>query len=192
MGNMGNMGQRDEAMPMHSHERCELHGGEVTMTSHNHFETTFEPDGIRVYLYSEDQNPMRVEKVTGTATVRLQDGTTKEVTLTEATPADGEPAVYFCASQPGIVQDHPGTCPGADGARLVEQDYLRGKMDLKSMAPGSMKAVVTLRNLGGEKGEETFTQTFRGFDTMLPMQQAQHASAMMPRKTEKTSGSSGY
>jgi hypothetical protein len=42
----------------HSHEKCELHGGEVVMTPANHFEVLFTDHEARVYVYDEKQAPI--------------------------------------------------------------------------------------------------------------------------------------
>jgi hypothetical protein len=42
----------------HSHEKCELHGGEVVMTPANHFEVLFTDQEARIYVYDENQAPI--------------------------------------------------------------------------------------------------------------------------------------
>jgi len=176
-GNMGSMGGKMQGMQEGnrsmmsgpSDEQCDLHGGQVAMMPHDSFETTFEPDGMRVYCYTDDQRPMRVGDVRGTATLQFNDGTIKKVTLTRAEPEDGDPTVYFCPTDPKIVQDHPGKC---GNTKLVAQDFLQGKVNLTGMEPGSVKAVVHMRNLGGDKPEETFTEAFQGFGRMQGMKMA--------------------
>jgi len=184
-GNMQGMSHHGdhETMSGHSHERCELHGGRVAMTKHNHFETTFGPHGIRVYCYTDDQHPMRVGDVTGTATLRFKDGTTKEVPLTRVEPEKGKAGVYFCPTDPTIVQDQPGKC---GDTKLVAQDFLQGKVDLAGMEPGSMKVVLSMKNLGGDEPEATFTEAFHGFSRMHGTEGMEHHE-----KRQKEGGSHG-
>ena len=141
----------------HSHERCELHGGHVTMTKAHHFETVFAPDGVRIYMYSGAQDPLPMSRVSGTTTVKDKAGTSKEVKLTANVPKEGEPVVYFCTMYDSPPQMQPGKCPKC-GMNLVPQTALFGATDLSKAAPGSVKAVVHLTGLDGEEKEVTFTQ----------------------------------
>jgi hypothetical protein len=142
----------------HSHERCELHGGSVAMTKAHHFETLFAPDGVRVYMYSEDQNPLPMDKVSGTVTVKEMAGAEHEVPLVANVPKEGEPVVYYCTMHDSAPQMTPGKCPNC-GMKLVPQGGLFGAADLSKAKPGSIKAVVHLTGLDGEEKEVTFTET---------------------------------
>ena len=55
----------------HSHEKCELHGGEVVMTPTNHFEVLFTDQEARVYVYDEKQAPI-VDLAAAKATLTLE------------------------------------------------------------------------------------------------------------------------
>lgn len=48
----------DESEIGHSHEMAMIHGGQVTMTSHHHFEVLFTGKQMRVYVYDADQKPI--------------------------------------------------------------------------------------------------------------------------------------
>ena len=152
-----------EQMAGHSHEKCERHGGEVTMTKGHHFEAVWVPEGLRIYIYGENQAPLDVEKAAGTVTFRFKDGTSKDVALVKETPVDGEvPTVYFCPMHPDVVQMQPGTCPKCGGMKLFTQDRLTAKVDLSHVAADSMKAVVKIAGLAGPLKTVTFTQAFTG------------------------------
>ncbi len=143
----------------HSHERCELHGGSVTMTEAHHFETLFAPDGIRIYMYSGTQSPMMITKaISGNVTFVRADGTSEEVPLVADAPKEGEQAVYFCPMHTNVVQTTPGVCPYCGGMTLYTQNRLYGKADLSNVESGSVKAIVHLNGLKGTEKEVTFTE----------------------------------
>jgi hypothetical protein len=142
----------------HSHERCELHGGAVSMTEAHHFETLFSPDGVRIYMYSGAQAPMMITKsVSGSVTFVRADGTTQEVPLVAEVPKEGEKAVYFCPMH-NVVQTTPGTCPQCGGMTLYTQNRLYGKADLSKADPRSVKAIIHITGLKGDEKEVTFTE----------------------------------
>jgi hypothetical protein len=146
-----------DAKAGHSHEKCQLHGGQVSMTKENHFETMFAPDGIRVYRYSGGQVPMMVGKVKGTATLQFKDGAKKEIDLAQVAPADEEATAYFCPEHPEATQMEPGVCEACGSMGLMKQDYLFGQADLSEVEPGSMKAVVKIEGMGGTEPDVVFT-----------------------------------
>jgi hypothetical protein len=141
----------------HSHEMSELHGGQATMTKHNHFETVFGPDGIRIYRYSDKQVPMNVGKAAGSATLQFRDGSKKEVPLVPTTPKEGETIVYFCPGHSEATQMEPGVCEACGSMVLVQQDYLFGKVDLSELESGSVKAVMHIKGMPGPESEVIFT-----------------------------------
>jgi hypothetical protein len=141
----------------HSHEACELHKGTVTMTKTRHLETVLRPDGIRIYLYSEDQKPQLMGKAVGSATLRFKDGSAKEVPLVPASTDSLVPDIFFCTMHPDQVKMQPGKCPKC-GMTLVAQDHLFGAIDLKAIKPGSAKAFITVRGLGGDEPEVSFVE----------------------------------
>jgi hypothetical protein len=144
----------------HSHERCELHGGSVSMTEKHHFETLFAADGIRIYMYSGEQGPMMITKaISGSVKFVHVDGTSEEVPLVADVPKNGEKAVYFCPMHSNVVQTSPGICPLCGGMKLFTQNRLYGKADLSKAEAGSLKAVVHLTGLRGPEKEATFTET---------------------------------
>jgi len=142
----------------HSHERCELHGGRVTMTQAHHFETLFAIDGVRLYMYSADQNPLPMDKVSGTVTIKETSGSSRDVKLVPNVPKKGEPTVYFCTMYDSAPQMKPGRCPSC-GMALVPQSGLFGAVDLSKAQAGTVKAVVHLSDLEGQEKEVTFTET---------------------------------
>lgn len=142
----------------HSHERCELHGGQVTMTQAHHFETLFAPDGVRVYMYSTEQNPLPMGKVSGTVTIKDSSGKAQEVKLVPNIPKEGEPVVYYCTMYDSPPQMTPGKCPKC-GMTLVPQGGLFAAADLSKAKPGTIKTVVHITGLVGKEPEVTFTET---------------------------------
>ncbi len=146
----------------HSHEKCELHGGQVTMTKQHHFETLFAPDGIRLYVYSANQAPLMVEKAKGSVSLKSKAGATKEIPLVLMAPKEGEETVYFCPMHADVVQKEPGVCKQCGGMKLYAQDYLFAGADLSKAEPGTVKAVLHVTGLGGSEPEATFTETYEG------------------------------
>jgi hypothetical protein len=147
-----------EEMGGHSHERCELHGGNVAMTKAHHVETVFAPDGIRIYMYSDEQNPLPMDKVSGTVTMKDKAGTAREVKLVANVPKKGEQVVYYCTMYDSAPQMTPGKCPVC-GMNLVPQSGLFAAADLSKAAPGSVKAIVKLTGMDGDEKNVTFTET---------------------------------
>jgi len=145
----------------HSHEKSEMNGGHATMTEAHHFETVFGKDGIRIYVYSDDQKPMAVGKAVGAVTLKWKDGATREVPLVVKTAKAGEAAVYYCPMGAEFVGKEAGRCPKC-GMDLVAQDYLFAAADLSKAEPGSLKAVLRVTGLAGDEQEATFTETYRG------------------------------
>ena len=146
-----------DAAKGHSHERCELHGGHVTMTKAHHFETLFGPDGVRIYIYSADQNPLPIGKAIGTVTISDKTGAAQEIKLVTNTPKEGEKVVYFCEMNDTPPQMAPGKCSTC-GMKLIPQAGLFGAADLSKAEPGNVKAVVHLTGLDGVEKEVTFTE----------------------------------
>jgi hypothetical protein len=69
-----------EQSASHSHEKCELHGGEVVMTPTNHFEVLFTDQEARVYVYDEKQAPI-VDLAAAKATLTLETKAGKSASL---------------------------------------------------------------------------------------------------------------
>src|SRR5581483_9760531 len=51
----------------HSHANIQAHGGDVTMTQRHHFEVVFREASVRVYAYSQSQEPIAAKGLSGTA-----------------------------------------------------------------------------------------------------------------------------
>ncbi len=64
----------------HSHEKCELHGGEVIMTQANHFEVLFTEHEARLYAYDGNQVPIP-DLSAAKATLALESRSGKSVTV---------------------------------------------------------------------------------------------------------------
>ncbi len=168
--------------PGHSHEKCELHGGQVTMTKQHHFETVFAPDGVRVFIYSAEQTPLPVGKAVGTVTLEYKDGTTRQVPLAAEKPAEGQPAVYYCSMHPAQTQMAPGKC-AICGMNLIPQYSLAAKADLSKVPPGTLKAVVRLAGLEGTEPEATFTETYTGAPAAKPVKPVKPVEPTTPAKS---------
>lgn len=150
-----------EATHGHSHEKAERHHGEVEMTRAHHFESTWSPDGLRLYLYTAAQAPMNVKGATGSVTFRMSDGSSKEVALVREAPAEGEePTVYFCPMHPDVVQMKPGICTQCGTMKLFIQDRLFAPMDLRAVKPGEVKGFVKVTGLKGDEAEASFVSSF--------------------------------
>lgn len=145
----------------HSHEACELHGGQVTMTKAHHFETVFGEDGIRVYRYSGAQKPELIGGAKGEMTLKFKDGSSRKVPLVaQATDAQAGD-VFFCTMHPDQIKREPGPCPVC-GMKLVAQGHLLASVDLRKVEPGAMKAAIAISGLGGDEPEVAFTETYHG------------------------------
>ena len=108
-----------------------LFGGVVTTTKAHAFETLLTPQGVRVFLYTDELAPANVEKATGTAKLKLPDGRTLDLVLTAREPAAGEPTSYFCPMHPSVVRD------GAGQVRTVRRhDPLRAGPPVRRGRPG--------------------------------------------------------
>jgi hypothetical protein len=145
----------------HAHEASERHGGDVSMTKVHHFETVFAPDGIRIYLYTEEQAPELLDTAKGTATLMFKDGTSKEIPLSVGDPAPGEKTVYFCPMHSDVVQMEPGICTKCGKMELYVQNRLFGAYDLSKVAPGTMKAFIKVKGLGGDEPEVSFASAYK-------------------------------
>ena len=164
----------EKEAPGHSHERAMLHQGQVSMTKQHHFESLFAPDGIRVYLYDQNQVPMQVGKATGTVTVKSKDGSSHELKLQRTEPKEGEHTAYFCPSHPDETQMEPGICKQCGTMKLMMQDYLFAPIDLSKVVPESTKATVHVKGLAGDEPEATFTETIALILDGAPSEQKPH------------------
>jgi hypothetical protein len=145
----------------HSHEACELHGGQVAMTKAHHFETVFGEDGIRVYRYSAAQKAELIGGAAGTVTLKSKDGTSRVIPfVSRAADADAGD-IYFCTMHPDQVKREPGSCPLC-GMKLVAQGHLYAAVDLRKVEPGTLKASISIKGLGGDEPEATFTENYQG------------------------------
>jgi hypothetical protein len=115
------MNQKSESMEGHSHEMAEIHGGEVTMTPHHHFEALFLTDGVRLYAYDENQKPiMDLKGVKGKLTLQSKDGKSQSVKL-DLLPPDEKAG----RTQPCLAASH----------------------DFADMKPGMMKATFEVQGV---------------------------------------------
>jgi hypothetical protein len=137
-----------------------LHGGVVTTTKAHAFETLITPQGVRVFLYTDELAPAMIEKATGTAKVKLPDGRTLDVTLAAHEPVAGEPTVYFCPMHASVVRDAPGTCELCGGMTLYRQDNLFGAVDLAGVDLTKVSATIRVTGLRGSEKEATFSPAF--------------------------------
>lgn len=140
---------------------CMLHHGQVNATQDHRFETVFTNDGVKVFMYGDDQTPERFGAAHGTMTVRYKDGRTTEVPLAVDETSGHTRTVYYCPAHPSSTRLSPGKCPRC-GADLVAQNALAGMIDMKGVAPGTMTASFSLDGLGGDESSAAFTETFRG------------------------------
>jgi len=153
--------------PGRAEQKCRLHGGQVSTSRQHAFETLFARDGIRVFLYSADLNPMPVGRATGSVRFEFKDGSTTEVPLLPRKPLPGEPAVYYCSMHPQHAQAQPGVCPEC-GMDLIPQWSLAGKADLSRATRGEMKAVITVTGMPGGEPAATFTESYAGGRASAP------------------------
>lgn len=109
------------------------HHGQVALTKSHRFETVLSANGIDVYVSNPDHSPVTLPTgVTGTATLKLHDGTTQDVALSLATDV-----------------------PSGGQSRLV------GTTDLfeKIQAPAMVK--IEIKGLDGPEKDVSFHETYR-------------------------------
>lgn len=122
----GAHGEKESAAG-HSHERAEMHGGSVTMTSQHHFEAVFTAAGARLWVYDGKQAIVADPKG-AKATLTLQ-------------PKQGEPV--------RLAMNYV----GPDSAKGVSQGYFEAKHDLGGVAKGALKAAFRIDGLAKEPVE---------------------------------------
>jgi hypothetical protein len=137
-----------------------LFGGVVTTTEARAFETLLTPQGVRVFLYTDELAPAYVEKANGTAKLKLPDGRVLDLTLTRREPAAGEPTSYFCPMHPPVVRDAPGKCELCGGMVLYVQDHLFGAADLSGVDLSKVSAMIRVTGMRGGEKEATFAPAF--------------------------------
>lgn len=141
------------------------HDGVVTKLLGRAFETVLAPDGVHVYLMTDDLAPAMIERVRGTAAVTLGDGRVLQLPLVKRDPRPGEPVTYFCPMHPEVVQPEAGKCQPCGGMILYAQDYLFGAADLGIPAggdpvPSGIKVLIQVTGLGDSAGDATFAPAF--------------------------------
>jgi len=152
-------GEQRAAAGEHPHKMAQLHGGQVTKTKRHHFETVFGVDGIRVYLYSDQQTPLLADKTAGSVMFQFPEGKSKTVVLAPQPAKDED--VFFCTMHPNQVARKAGACPECR-MKLVPQTSLFAMADLSKVVQGGLKAQITLDGLEGEESPLTFTETYHG------------------------------
>lgn len=137
-----------------------LFGGVVTQTEAHAFETLLTPQGVRVFLYTDELAPAYVEKATGTVKLKLPDGRTLDLALKAREPAAGEPTSYFCPMHPAVVREAPGKCELCGGMVLYVQDHLFAAADLSGVELGKVSAMIRVTGMRGGEKEATFAPAF--------------------------------
>lgn len=137
-----------------------LHGGVVTASGSQVFESTLAADGLHVWFFTDERAPAMVGRAGGTATLKLPDGTVRDVTLALRAPAAGAAGVYFCPMHAEVVRKAPGKCEPCGGMVLFHQDELYGAMDLKGVDLSAVTAQVRLTGLKGANKEASFSPAF--------------------------------
>jgi len=122
------MGSRHgESEAGHSHHMAMVHGGEVTMTPHHHFEVLFTDKQARVYVYDDQQAPINdLSTVKTTMTLMAKDGKPETMTLQYMAP---------------------------DPEKGRTQAYFYAEHDMSDVKDGAMKATVKLMGLEKEPVE---------------------------------------
>lgn len=162
-----------------------MHGGVLNTTKEHTFESVLGPDGIRVYVYTDEKAPSMVEKAKGTAMLKLEDGRSLELKLAPETPGEKEAGIYFCPMHPEVVQETPGECDLCGGMILYKQDRLFGKADLSGVNPERVNAMIRLTGLSGREKEATFAPAFRKPDRKA---EKQNSGTQNPTKATVKSG----
>ena len=149
-----------------------LHGGYVTATKANAFETVFSLDGVLIYRYTMQWNPRSIDEAHGKVEVQLPGGPKNKVEFQRRVPAEGDQATWFCPMHASIAGEASGACPKC-GMALVAQDYLFAPIDLSpyvahgvNVEDREIVGKVNLKGLGDPEKDAKFTQ--RGFPVTDP------------------------
>jgi outer membrane protein TolC len=122
------------------------------------FETVLAPDGVRLYLMTDNLTPAMIERARGTATLSLGDGRVLHLPLVKQDPRPGERATYFCPMHPEVVQPDSGKCQPCGGMILYAQDYLFGAANLGT--PAGIRVLIQVTGLGDLAGDAIFAPAF--------------------------------
>ncbi len=140
------------------------HGGIMTSTKANLFETVIAADGIRIFRYGLDGAPRSIDEAGGTIEVKLPGGAKQKVDLERGVPAEGMQAIWFCPMHPEVVRDASGACPIC-GMSLIAQDFLYApiELELSGAAHGhgaegrEVEARIKLKGLGEPERKAQFS-----------------------------------
>jgi len=117
---------------MAHHEAWAPHHGQAASTKGHLFETVYTAAGFEVYVYNLDHSPATLPSGTaGTATLKMHDGTTKDVPLTLATDA-----------------------PAGEQSRLVGTTDLLGGSQMTAML------AIQIHGLDGAEKDASFRETY--------------------------------
>jgi len=101
-----------------------IHGGEIAEAAHHPFEALFTADGIRLYVYGDDQKPVDALKdAKATVTLTAKDGETHTIALNLLSPDEKAGRTQPCFAAP---YDFSGMKPGTMTASFEVQG-LTGK-----------------------------------------------------------------
>jgi hypothetical protein len=138
-----------------------LHGGHITTTRANAFETVFASDGIRIYRYDETGAPAVFGDSKGSARMRTADGARSKIDLVRRIPEPGD-GIWFCPMHAQVIQSRPGACQLC-GMQLFAHDYLfvpAGEaFRFEGAAAGPIEIEVKLKGLGDPENKATFAES---------------------------------
>ena len=158
-------GLAQEEQAGHSHARAKIHGGDVVMTRHHHFEVLPARSGLLIFVYDSQQTPLYdLTDITGNTILLLKSGEEIEFDLTPVhLPGDGSGdrkgvhrhGMMNESHQPEMTPDEEhsqremmqGEDPQPARRETDASSYLFGEYDCKSLEAESAKAVIHLRGL---------------------------------------------
>lgn len=160
-GSSTHSGCSDHSAADVSRETLGPHGGTMTTTKANLFETVLLADGVRIYRYTMQENPRSMDEAYGKVEIQLPGGTKSKLEFQRNAPEEGDPG-WFCPMHATVVRQGSGSCPIC-GMALVAQDFLYAPIDLSPLGTsgfqsGPVVAKVELKGLGEPEDKAKFTQ----------------------------------
>ena len=123
----------DEDEAGHSHEKAEVHGGTVVMTQSHHFEIVPMMNGLAVFAYDHEQNPIDVSNASGPATVILKSG--KQFSF-DLKPYDMSAQKNMSGDQGSTMHDNSNGMMGQNHGEMMSGDH-NSMMNNGEMKSGS-------------------------------------------------------
>lgn len=144
----------------HSHEKAEIHGGEVLMSKQHHFEVVWMEDHVMVFLYDGQQKPLAAKGVNGEVTFKFKDGRSQQEALIPMEVSKMQGMHHDESEEHGEHKED--NKMAAMRQMMGNQDHFMAKVDLSGAKEGEVKATFTLQGLPNKKeSTATFTAKYK-------------------------------